>query len=521
MIDPKQRWTLLRGDCYDVLKTIPDNSIDAVVTDPPYGLSDDVDIRKVIRHWFMNMSYKHDKSGFMGADWDSFVPGPEIWREVYRVMKPGAHLLAFTGSRTMDLMGFSIRFAGFEMRDTVMAWVYGTGKPKTLDIAKGIDAYAGAERQVVAKQTRTQGGYHIRTGLDESVEWDVTVATTPEAKYWDGWHTGLKPGFEPVLVARKPLADGMTVVENVLTHGTGGLNIGECRVGEDVRYNPPAGTDSDIFSFDADNQHPGTTVKGRWPMNVLLTHHPACEEGGKCHPECSTVQVNAQVPNTAGFFPQFYYNGKALKDDRYAYVECGCAEARVMPLVDADALVFGSAAPTPRNVDGKDQSWRQFDSMADAKAGALCENCGKPMSYERHPTVKPTSVMRWLVRLVVPKGGLVLDPFNGSGSTGVAALVERRRYVGIEREHKFYAIASKRLEDTAAASLPYEEPPPLRGIDVLGVPDEPSAIPLPSSEELRRAFDITEEVKVEKPVAATLKAADFKKLVAKGLKRTK
>lgn len=483
-----ERWTLLRGDCLEVLKKLEDNSIDACVTDPPYGLSDDVDIRKVIRHWFVGKDYKHDKAGFMGAEWDSFVPGPEIWREVYRVMKPGAHLLAFTGSRTMDLMGFSIRFAGFEMRDTLMAWVYKTGKPKTLDISKGIDAYFKVERKVVERRVRRSGGFHIRTGDDHEVEDNVTEATSPEAKHWDWWHTGIKPAFEPVLVARKPLSEG-TVVENVLKHGTGGMNIGACRL-------PP---------------DPETGAQ-KWPSNTFFCHHPLCAE--ECHPDCALAVLERQNPGSAASFPQFYLSGKAGKDDRYVFVECGCPEPRVMPLVEANALAEEEYVVE----EGKDASWRKFSERGAPQTRGCCPKCEKPYVYERHPTVKPTDVMRWLVRLVVPQGGLVLDPFNGSGSTGVAALHERRRYIGIEREEKFYAIASARLRDTAEQTPPYEMPEPLRGIDAPGETDKPEVIPLPDSEQLRKAFDLTEEVKVERKPGG-LVAKDFKKLVAKGLKR--
>jgi len=468
-----ERWQLLRGDCLEVLKSIPDNSIDACVTDPPYGLSDDVDIRKVIRHWFVGKDYKHHKAGFMGAEWDSFVPGPEIWREVFRVLRPGGHLLAFTGSRTMDLMGFAIRFAGFEMRDTIMAWLYKTGKPKTLDVSKGIDAFFNVERKVIERRVRRSGGYHIRTGDDEEVEDNITEPATPEAQHWDWWHTGIKPCFEPVLMARKPLAED-TVVKNVLAHGTGALNAGGCRL-------PP---------------DPETGAR-KWPTNTVLCHHPLCDEG-ECHPDCAVAVLEHQNPDSAKSFPHFYLNGKAGKDDRYVYVECGCPEPRVIPLVEAHALCL------------------------DPETKGKCRECNVPIEYERHPTVKPTSVMRWLVRLVTPKSGLVLDPFNGSGSTGVAALHERMRYVGIEREEKFYEIASARLRDTAVAAPTYEPPPPLRGIDFSDASPEPEpaveVIPLPDSEALRKAFDISEEITVKRP-AGGLSPRDFKKLVAKSLRR--
>lgn len=471
------RWTLLRGDCLDVLKKIESNSIDACVTDPPYGLSDDVDIRKVIRHWFVGKDYKHDGPGYMGADWDSFVPGPEIWREVFRVLKPGAHLLAFTGSRTMDLMGFSIRFAGFEARETIMAWVYGVAKAKGLDVSKGIDSFYGAERKVLERKTIKSRGYHIFTLDDETgIEVTVTEPATPEAVYWNGWYTGMKPAFEPVLVFRKPLEG--TAVENVLKHRTGAINV------DATRPDPPVGAE------------PGT--KGFFTPNVVYSHHPMCEEGGKCHTECAVPVLNRQYEDGIRFFPQFYFNGKASKDDRFAYVECGCPEPLVVPLVEAEELVH---------------------PQGDKANVASCQKCQKPYWYERHPTVKPTNVMRWLVRLVVPKGGLVLDPFNGSGSTGVAALHERCRYVGIEREQKYWAIASARLKHTEELAPTYAEPEPLRGIDVAGEVEKPEVIPLPDSEALRKAFDLTEETVAVERKPGSLAPKDFKRLVAKSLKR--
>jgi|GEM_PF-917086 len=453
------------------------------------------------------------KTVWSGNSWDSFVPGPEIWKEVYRVMKPGAHLLAFTGSRTMDLMGFSVRFAGFEMRDTIMAWLYGTGKPKALDLSKGIDAHLGAERTVIEHRMAKQGGFHIRSGADDMSEQNITAPTTDAAKYWDGWSTSLKPGFEPVLVARKPLAED-TIVKNVLVHGTGGLNIGANRL-------PP---------------DPETGAR-KWPMNVLITHHPACIEGGECHPECATTELDHQVVGSAKFFPQFYYNGKASKDDRYVYVECGCAVAKVMPLVEANQMVSYDptlnseqarftqpAAKFPGVAGGAKKAadtaaWEKFRNISNKVAtDGLCDVCGVSFSYERHPTVKPTSVMRWLVRLVTPKGGIVLDCFNGSGSTGVAALHERVRYVGIEMGDKYFAIASARLTDTAEDTPPYEPPEPLRGIDEPAVPETAEVVPLPDSEALRKAFDLTEEIKVERKPGG-LASKDFKRLVAKSLKR--
>jgi len=437
-LEEGQRWNLLRGDCLDVLKTIPDNYFHAVVCDPPYGLSGDVDIRKVIRQWFMGNSYKHTNAGFKGNSWDSFVPGPEVWKEVYRVMKPGAHLLAFTGSRTMDLMGFSIRFAGFEMRDTIMAWLYG----------RGFAPWAGLGNH---------GG-----------------RATPE---WAGHAVCLVQGFEPVLLARKPL-EGKTIHDNLSNHGTGALHVSACR------------------------QVPDDSL-GYLPRNVVWTHHADCVEQGACHADC-LAQVMERQGGYAGYFPQFYYSDKAQKNDRYVLVECGCPTGKAMPFVDAEKLVG------PREVTGIVHH-RQF-------AGGDCKTCHQHWRFESHPTVKPTAVMRWLVRLVTPEGGVVLDPFNGSGSTGVGALHERVRYVGIEMSDKYFAIASARLTDTAEATPLYEPRVPLVGVDALAVPETAEVIPLPDSEALRKAFDLTDEIKVERKPGG-LASKDFKRLVAKSLKR--
>jgi site-specific DNA-methyltransferase (adenine-specific) len=436
-LEEGQRWNLLRGDCLVTLKAVPDNYFHAVVCDPPYGLSSDVDIRKVIRHWFMGNSYKHDSAGFKGNSWDSFVPGPEVWKEVYRVMKPGAHLLAFTGSRTMDLMGFSIRFAGFEMRDTIMAWLYG----------RGFAPWAGLGNH---------GG-----------------RSTPE---WEGHAVCLVPAFEPVLVARKPLEG--TVHDNLNKYGTGALHVAACRQTTD-------GSPSYL------------------PRNALLTHHPECAEDRDCHPDCMSKSIN-NMDGKAEYFPRFYYSDKAQKSDRYVLVECGCPVGKALPFTEAEQLVG------PREVTGIVHH-RQF-------FGGECNSCHQSWRFDAHPTVKPTSVMRWLVRLVTPKGGIVLDPFNGSGSTGVGCMHERLRYVGIEIGDKYFAIASARLTDAAEATPPYEPPEPLRGIDEPAVPETAEIIPLPDSEALRKAFDLTEEIKVERKPGG-LASKDFKRLVAKSLKR--
>jgi DNA modification methylase/transcriptional regulator with XRE-family HTH domain len=407
---------LLHGDCLERLRELPDCSVDACVTDPPYGLR------------------------FMGKAWDYDVPQAEVWREVLRVLKPGGHLLAFAGTRTQHRMAVQIEDAGFEIRDLI-AWVYGSGFPKSLDVSKAIDKRGGAsvswfgpwfrewrkqngvtqkevaalfpsktggltgcvanwelgfnmptpdqfnlirdtfglpfesiaeaEREVVAQQRGTQLAVAPGQGNDRSATTlDITTPSTPEAQQWAGWGTALKPALEPITVARKPLSG--TVAENVLRHGTGALNVDGCRVAHTEECRMMAPSQANIANPSDKCRQAGRREavlelkpEGRWPANLI---HDGSEE------PCELL----------GSAARFFYCAKASKADRGA------------------------------------------------------ENV--------HPTVKPTELMRYLVRLVTPPGGLVLDPFMGSGSTGKAAVLEGFRFIGIEREAEYIEIARGRIQ---------------------------------------------------------------------------
>ena len=207
----EQNFTLHRGDCIEALRAMPDSSVDSVVTDPPYGLSDHKpsDVVACLTAWLAGEEYRPKKNGFMGRAWDSWVPGPEVWREAFRVLKPGGHIVAFAGSRTHDLMSMALRLAGFECRDTVM-WVYSQGFPKSMDVSKALDKAAGAEREVVGIDTKarsTSGASALPTMGGDTVyqSWDITAPATAAARQWAGWGTALKPAFEPALLFRKPL----------------------------------------------------------------------------------------------------------------------------------------------------------------------------------------------------------------------------------------------------------------------------------------------------------------------------
>jgi DNA modification methylase len=428
-------WTidLMLGDCLDMLKELDDNSVDSIVTDPPYGLSKEPDMTEVLRHWLAGDDYVHKGKGFMGKSWDSFVPGPSIWRECLRVLKPGGHLLAFFGTRTHDMGTLAIRLAGFEVRDTVM-WVYGSGFPKSMDVSKAIDKAAGAEREVVETRRVKGGGMeHInRTNADshgyrpdgyqkgENVL-DVTAPATDAAQQWEGWGTALKPAVEPITVARKPLIG--TVAANVLEWGTGALNIDGCRVptedslgGGMVSKGRPKVSEGwdrpwmhDAAITERKKQESAAKVAaaealGRWPANLI---HDGSDEVLALFPDSKGQQGDVrgtEASRTGG-------------DGTNCYGEYG----RVPAAKRGDS---GSAA-------------RFF-------------YCAKTSKKDReegnvHPTVKPTDLMRYLCRLVTPPGGIVLDPFMGSGSTGKAAMREGFKFIGIERDESYFDIAEARI----------------------------------------------------------------------------
>lgn len=435
---------IINLDCLLGMRTcLADNSIDAVVTDPPYGLSKEPDMMEVMKHWMNGDDYVHTGGGFMGKSWDSFVPGPSIWKEVFRVLKPGGHLLAFFGSRTYDLGTLAIRLAGFEIRDQIM-WVYGSGFPKSLDVSKAIDKSVGAEREVVGcgKSGKTAGYQLLGDSGIKGGSYDITAPATDEAKQWSGWGTALKPAHEPICVARKPLSG--TVAENVLTHSTGALNIDGCRVETDENLNGGAYAKERKESASEWNSLHKTTGKdfvqpqGRWPANFI---HDGSEcvremfpdakgqqgdlkETGKPRPSSGRFgdmapphahKARIEVDTSAA---RFFYCAKASKADRDDGVSLATTSAAEMVDRDADSAGMNS----PRAGAGRTSGARND-----------------------HPTVKPTALMQWLVRLVTPPGGTVLDPFTGSGSTGKACMLEGFEFIGFEMDPHYCEIAEQRI----------------------------------------------------------------------------
>lgn len=392
------------GDLRDVLPTMPENSVSSVVTDPPYELN------------------------FMGKAWDSsgIAFDPETWKSVLRVAKPGAFLLAFGGTRTYHRMVCAIEDAGWEIRDCIM-WVYGSGFPKSLDIGKAIDKAAGAEREIVGRRTDRaatpkmdiRGGKLIgdnRSNIDLSA---ITAPATDLAKQWDGWGTALKPSYEPIVVAMKPV-DG-TFANNAEKWGVAGLNIDASRIGDSGGSTTPSGMDRFNAAASQQGYRPNEYTKGapqppepkgRWPANLI---HDGSEEVTELFPQTTSgalgtvdtesqnqvygksghANVNPFYANS-GSAARFFYTAKASRSER----ESGC------------------------------------DDLSE-----LVKN--------NHPTVKPLALMRYLCRLVCPQDGIILDPFLGSGSTAVAAYQEHFNCWGIEKENSierpYFDIACERM----------------------------------------------------------------------------
>ena len=417
------------GDCLDILRGMADSSVDSIVTDPPYGLS------------------------FMGKKWDYDVPDVAVWAECLRVLKPGGHLLAFAGTRTQHRMAVRIEDAGFEIRDMI-AWVYGSGFPKSLDVSKAIDKAAGAEREVVRVKPRAEtsgtmaGSSDTRPWIEKSRELGYHEVAgkdpvTAAAAEWQGWGTALKPALEPITVARRPL-DG-TVAENVLQWGTGGLNVDGCRVEASDGYTKNAvtqGVNTARTSYDP-RQVRRTfepSQAGRWPANLI---HDGSEDVVGLFPNAKGGNYPAQrgTGQATGFGAGLPTPGgqRSMGDDGSAARFFYCAKASKR---DRDEGLDGFALRVAGGMEGR----------SDGSMGSVT------MSRNVHPTVKPTDLMRYLCRLVTPPGGLVLDPFAGSGSTGKGALLEGFRFLGIERDPDYARIAQARCA-AVQPGLPLSGPP--------------------------------------------------------------
>jgi DNA modification methylase len=420
---------ILCGRNMELLRWAPDGCFDSVVTDPPYELE------------------------FMAKAWDGtgIAFSVPFWREVLRVLKPGGHLLAFGGTRTYHRMTCAIEDAGLEVRDS-LHWVYGTGFPKSLNVSKAIDDAAGAEREVVGKkggrysspkQDFRGGTHHAANGAAVAMFDDITAPATEAAKQWDGWGTALKPGHEPIVLARKPLAG--TVAANVLAHGTGGLNIDACRIGSGTPKPVRGATENTgegLFEMGSRSPRPDST-EGRWPANVLLDEGAALELDAQTEGVC----------HSAGKARTGSDNPRAAKHD---------ATSWSIDSSTGDMHRFGDSGGASRFFYVAKPSRRERDLGCEhlpARTGGDATD-REDVARNYHPTVKPIDLMRWLVRLVTPPQGWVLDPFVGSGTTAIAATLEGARFTGIEQDEGYCELARARMAHwkRAREAIPDKQP---------------------------------------------------------------
>lgn len=399
---------LMLGDNIQSLKKLPDNSIDSIVSDPPYALN------------------------FMNKRWDSEVPSVEFWKEVFRVLKPGGHVLSFGGTRTYHRMVVNIEDAGFEIRDQIM-WLYGSGFPKSHNIGKAVDKLEGNEREEYIDEdflrrnpsNNTDG--ILELGLKDGIE---AAKRTKGNSPWEGWGTALKPANEPICVARKPLSE-KSIAENVLKWGTGGINVDGCRVGtEGGTMKVDINKDSDTM-FEGGRHNSGKVAElneGRFPANIILD-----EIAGEMLDEQSGISKsspdNRKEKNATG---EMFGTGKITSHNDKGGASRFFYQAKV------------SKAERNMGLDGfEDKVFNVVNS------GGLenSPNFAPKIYKNNHPTVKPVSLMAYLCRLVTPPNGIVLDPFMGSGSTGIAAQLEGFRFCGMEMDKDYFKIAEARIEN--------------------------------------------------------------------------
>jgi len=512
-------YTLHLGDCLETLRGMADNSVDACVSDPPYGLSQHSPekVLECLKAWLAGEVYQPKGKGFMGKSWDAWVPGPEVWREVLRVLKPGGHVLAFAGTRSMDLMSMAIRLAGFELRDSIgyandgggaplLAWTFGSGFPKSHDVSKAIDREAGADREVVlsvkagrsGSEDETQsGGRNYRHGDDRS----ITAPATEAASQWQGWGSALKPSFEPIILARKPLVG--TLAGNVLEWGTGGLNIMACRVPTSQDGSRSSHADSTCGTSSSREACQTIRTEGK-------SNHPSLDALRERHSDLPSNDLQREIVHqqSQGFQGDCHtsrhscgehVHGAPVRDQESAQQQYGEHELLCLHATGPDNPLSQSTYTTPNQIkhavqcsintgrwpanlihDGSPEvvAWfpvnkagsaARFFYTAKASRKDRDEGLGefelkeagvknesdrgffesdphrKIMRANTHPTVKPTDLMAYLVRLITPPGGIVLDPFMGSGSTGKAAMREGFRFIGCELSPEYLAIAEARI----------------------------------------------------------------------------
>ena len=503
---------LYQGDNIQSLKKLPDNSIDSIVTDPPYALTS---IKKRFgkegsapAQYGTDGVFQRASKGFMGKEWDAELPSVEFWKEVYRVLKPGGHVLSFGGTRTYHRMVVNMEDAGFEIRDQIQ-WIYSTGFPKSHNIGKAVDKIEGNEREVVGTKISMappEGEKKTKFGFDTNFK-PTEIELTKGSSEFEGWGTALKPANEPICVARKPLSE-KSVAENVIKWGTGGINIDGCRIGT-TDYIGRKGNDNDLgvgilAQFDGRKTPPQRKSvdkeghdEGRFPANIIL--ECCCDEviegevkksnrrfeilqnksegkverienygdKGDIHtnPECPCYIMDQQSGESkSSKSNKLYVNdteGRSVKngasgfrDPNSTYSDKGGAsrffyQAKVSKAERNMGLDGFEEKTTGGKGHGLDRRCSHCNTSMLKPEDCNCDepNWITPPKKNNHPTIKPINLMTYLCRLITPPNGIVLDPFMGSGSTGIAAQLEGFRFVGMEMDEDYFKIAEARIEN--------------------------------------------------------------------------
>lgn len=505
---------VINGNNIDLLKNYPDNYFDAIVTDPPYGLGKEPNAEEVMKGWIEKGYHEVSGSGFMGKEWDAFIPQPIFWKEVFRVLKHGGHVVSFFGTRTYDWGVMAMRFAGFEVRDCIQ-WLYGSGFPKSYNVGKGIEGKIMLGDSNPSKFKNLQGkvseqvlgfansdfssGHKIK--VYDKTKIDVDYQST-QGKQWEGWGSALKPANEPIVLARKPLEKGLSIAENVLKWGTGGINIDGCRVGlpkddpqvklregktiqakgvNDVYSNGVGKIEGDYFN-----------AKGRFPANLILTHHPECEckglkkvkgtsgyetdgensetkfgqiktnkitthygseetiEDWDCHEDCPIRIMDEQSGILKSGGGDKSTKGKELKNygiyGKYTPTETKSYQSDTGGASRFFYCAKASKSERNKGLEGFEEKIMEGRDEGQDERNVAYKPRPTPMANV-HPTVKPIKLMQYLVRLITPPNGKVLDPFCGSGTTGIACKLEGFEFVGLEQDAEYSKIAQSRIDN--------------------------------------------------------------------------
>jgi site-specific DNA-methyltransferase (adenine-specific) len=469
------------------------------VTDPPYGLGKEPNAEEMLQAWITSGYLEVKGSGFMGKEWDAFVPQPIFWKEVFRVLKHGGHIVAFFGTRTYDWGVMSMRLAGFEIRDCIQ-WIYGSGFPKSHNISKAIDKIYGAEREIIFQNPNHRERNNPMAEMLKLSDGNITAPSTEQAKQWEGWGSALKPANEPIVLARKPLEKGLSIAENVLKNGTGGINIDAIRVGlsegDDSRLGGNGSWKTDksaknVYEGGYEGKEIESSALGRFPANLILTHHPECECIGskKVKAIKGGMGEKSKISNGSINWKPSNIGSKGDADGNETIESWNCHEECPIKIMDEQSgesksqksergniignQVFGKyneQENTLRGHNDKGGASRFFyvakaskkernkgleafeENQTKGGGGMYNEEAGgkfgsiKAPSQNFHPTIKPVALMRYLVKMITPPNGIVLDPFNGSGTTGVACKVEGFNYVGIELDAEYCKISEARIE---------------------------------------------------------------------------